>query len=204
MNRLISGVGMPDNLDEKSLNMLHDVAAGIGVDPAAIALIINMESGWNPRNSTGSYNGLTQIGRVSFSEAGGTLAGLNYNEFRNAPRHKQIEVYGEWLKFCGFLKQFRKLDIDLTSMTIERQAAVLQGFQFSPYGQRYKVALAKGNIDVPATPAQQARVLGSTSIRDMEKAFRGRIKNDPPVYESDSIDSIDGAIEWTKDDDFKG
>lgn len=172
--------------DPETIAALKQVAAKYGVDPMAVAGVIKTESNWNPRNSTGSYNGLTQIGPQTFKEAGGQLGGMTYDQFKAASPAQQIGVYDAWLNHYGFKDQMGRLGIDTAKMPIERQAALLQGFQFSPNGMGFKTALSQGRLDVPATGTTQARALGDTSIGQMERYFKNSFGPDtspapPPV-----------------------
>jgi hypothetical protein len=54
------------------------------------------------------------------------------------------------------------------ALRISRQAAVLQAMQFAPNGHKWKAALSKGDVSVRSTKSKQAKVLGDTSIGDME------------------------------------
>ena len=162
---------IPRDATPETVKAVSSVASGIGVDPAAIAAVVQVESAWNPRQSTGTYNGLTQIGEATFKEAGGKLGGLTYEQYRNATPDQQIAVYGAWLDHYKFADQMKKHGIDMAKLPVARQAAILQAFQFSPNGDGFKAALARGDDTVPATTTKQARALGSTSIRDMEAHF---------------------------------
>ena len=61
-------------------------------------------------------------------------------------------------------------------------AAVLQAMQFAPNAKKWKSALSKGDMTVRSTTSPQAKVLGDTSIRDMEEYYGGFFKKRPPVY----------------------
>jgi hypothetical protein len=116
---LKSGASVPMANRAEILVALNGVAASHGVDPAAIAGIIHTESGWNSKDVTGSYIGLTQVGPEFL-----TKLGLTKKQFLDSSAGKQIEAYGAW----------------------------------------------------------QAKVLGDTSIGDMEKYYGGFFKKRPPVY----------------------
>jgi hypothetical protein len=155
---------------------INKVAADHKLNPRAIASVIQLESSWQTKNKTGSYHGLTQIGKATFNEAGGTLAGKTWDQFLNASPADQIKVYGAWLDHYKFNKQMNTHNIDLNKMSPERQYALLQGFQFAPAGgANWKKALGRGQTNIPTAPiirgqrAKQAGALGSTSIGDMER-----------------------------------
>lgn len=189
---------------------IESVAKKHGVHPAAVAGVIKVESNFDSRARTGSYNGLTQIGPATFREApGGKLAGMTYEEFKNASPAKQVEAYGAYLDHYGFKKQMESRGIDVSSMPIERQAAVLQGMQFSPYGKEWKNELAAGRTGSRVTQSQQARALGSTSIDDMSAyfakttpAFVGKNKSEVTPVEAQKVKTPENPA--TFDERFSG
>jgi soluble lytic murein transglycosylase-like protein len=175
--RLKSGASVPTKDATPILAALNRVATIYGVDPAAIAAMIHTESVWNTRNVTGSYIGLTQVGPEIPKKLGLTRAG-----FLNLSAAEQISAYGTWLEYYRFKKQMKDHAINCLILPLARQAAVLQAMQFAPNAKKWKIALSKGNVDVPSTKSPQAKFLGDTSIRDMEKYYAGFFKKRPPVY----------------------
>lgn len=184
---------LQNRADPEAMAALADVARRQGVDPLAMAGVIKTESNWNPRNQTGSYNGLTQIGPKTFQEAGGKLGGLTYDQFKAATPAQQIGVYDAWLNHYGFQNQLKQLGIDPSTLPVERQAALLQGFQFSPNGMKFKDALAQGRTDVPATHTAQARALGDTSIGNMERYFKSQFGGVPAQSAPPSAPAFAGS-----------
>jgi hypothetical protein len=174
---LTSGAGVPSANKAEILAALNSVAAEYEVDPAAIAAIIDMESKWNTAAVTGRYIGLTQVGPELLSEMHLTRA-----QFLALSAGKQIEAYGVWLNYYKFTRKFAAHHINVDMLPVSRQAAVLQGMQFAPNGDRWKAALAAGNLSVRTTTSPQARALGDTSIGDMERYYRGFFTGHPPVY----------------------
>lgn len=170
-----SGSAMPKDLSEDTSAALNSVAAKHGVNPAAIAGVINMESKWDPKAGTGSYHGLTQIGATTFTEAGGRLAGMTYDEFLQASPAKQIEAYGAYLDHYKFADKLKKNGVDISKYPPATQAAILQAMQFAPNSNKWLAKLAEGNKDIPTTNTKQAGALGSTSLSDMEKYFDSTI-----------------------------
>lgn len=178
---------LPENIKSKitpeSEAALNRVAARYGLDPNAIAMMVNTESEWNPNKPSpkgGTYRGATQIGELTFREAGGTLGGLTWSQFLNAPIHRQIDAYGDWLKHYKFSTKIDTAGINLNNLTTAQQAAFLQAFQFSPNhpdditGSKpapWMTGFASGNGSIPATYKQQATRLGSTSMDDMSKYY---------------------------------
>ncbi len=154
---------------------INRIAAEIGVSPEAVKQVIHVESNFDPRASTGSYNGLTQIGPDTFKEAGGTLGGLTYGQYLKASPEAQVGAYGDYLKHYNFAGQMERHGIDVSSMSPDQQFAVLQGMQLSPNGQSWKAALANGDLSVPVTNTRQATALGNTSIGAMAGSQYGRL-----------------------------
>src|SRR5262245_5469583 len=125
-------LGFDDGYIVDPLNeAINKVAAENGVSPAAVRQVIAVESNFDPRASTGSYNGLTQIGRTTFNEAGGKLGGLTYDEFLKATPEQQVGAYGDYLKHYNFQGQMQRHGIDLGKLSPDQQFAVLQGMQFA-------------------------------------------------------------------------
>jgi hypothetical protein len=174
---LTSGASVPSTNKAEILAALNNVAAEYSVDPAAIAAIVDMESKWDTTAVTGRYIGLTQVGPELPREMGLTRA-----QFLALSAGKQIEAYGVWLNYYKFTKRFTAHRINVEMLPVSRQAAVLQGMQFAPNGDRWKAALAAGDLSVRTTTSQQARALGDTSIGDMERYYRGFFVGHPPVY----------------------
>lgn len=158
---------MPSLFDADYTAAIERVAKQYNVSPEAIRQVVRVESGGNPRASTGSYNGLTQIGRTTFKEAGGKLGGMTYDEFLKASPSKQIDAYGDYLRHYDFAGQMAKHGIDVSKLPANQQFAVLQGMQFSPNGQDWKAAFSRGDFSVPVTATKQASALGNTSIGAM-------------------------------------
>lgn len=175
---LKSGASVPMKDRPDILAALNKVADSQGVDPAAIASIIHTESVWDSRNVTGSFVGLTQVGPEFLTK---TLK-VTKKEFLNLSSAEQIAAYDKWLDSFQFKKKMKDNGIKVLAMPLARQAALLQGMQFSPNGKAWKTALAKGDLTVPTTPSPQAKVLGDTSIGDMEDYYTGFFKKRPPVY----------------------
>lgn len=174
---LKSGASVPMKDRPEILVALNDVAASQGVDPAAIAGMIHMESVWDRRCVTGSYIGLTQVGPELPKKLG-----LTRKEFLNLSSAKQIEAYGTWLDHYKFKKQMKDHSINYRALPLARQAAVLQAMQFAPNAKKWKSALSKGDLTVPSTASPQAKALGDTSIGDMEDYYAGFFKKRPPAY----------------------
>jgi hypothetical protein len=174
---LKSGASVPVKDRKDILTALNGVGASQGVDPAAIAGIIHTESVWDSKNVTGSYIGLTQVG----PELPRKLR-LTKQQFLNLPAAKQIEAYDTWLDLYKFKKQMKDHGIEVLALPLARQAAVLQAMQFAPNAKRWKAALSQGNLKVASTASKQAKVLGDTSIGDMEAYYAKFFRSRPPVY----------------------
>jgi len=155
------------------------VASERGLSPEAVINVIRTESNFDPRASTGSYYGLTQIGPATFREAGGRLAGMTWDEYKAAPPARQVDAYGAWLDHYKLPQKFQRAGIDVSSMTPQQQAALLQGAQFAPNRESWFRNIAQGNYNVPATGTKQAPFLGSTSFADMLRHFGGQPPNAP-------------------------
>jgi hypothetical protein len=157
-------------IDPDSKGALTSVATANGLDPNAIALLINTESGWSTSTRSpgrGTYRGLTQIGEQTFREAGGSLGGLTWQQFQSASPAQQINTYGAWLNHYNFGSKVNAAGINLSQLTTAQQAALLQGFQFAPNASGWLNAFGRGDGSVPATTTNQADRLGNTSINDM-------------------------------------
>jgi len=187
---ITGGAGIPQGTDPKTIAAINRVAKSHHLDPAAIAQVIKMESNFNPRNKTGSYVGMTQIGGVTMKEA---KWGITSSQFRNLPADKQVDYYGKWLDHYKFDDKVRKFGVDPSKLKTNEQAAMLQAFQFSPNGTRWLKALGQDNIDVRATGSPQAGALGRTTQRDMRKTFARRLTDDPAQYEAAGLVTTGGA-----------
>ena len=63
----------------------------------------------------------------------------------------QISAYGTWLDHYKFLAKMAKHKINVLRLPLARQAALLQGMQFSPNGEKWKEARSKGRSSKPVT-----------------------------------------------------
>lgn len=150
-----------------TMTAVTGVAQKIGANPDAIGAVFTVESGkdWNPKARTGSYMGVSQIGKTTLAEMGVSVA-----EYANMSQAEQATFYGKWLDHYKFSEKMQAAGIDFANEPPARQAAILQAFQFAPNGS-WVSRLGKGDTATPVTNTKQARVLGSTSIADMEKHF---------------------------------
>jgi hypothetical protein len=178
--KLVGGSTIPKDTDPKVVEAINRVASKHGLDPAAVSMLIKTESNWKSKSKTGSYAGLTQIGPDTVREAGW---GFTHEQFRNMSPEKQVEVYGDWLEHYKFNDKVGNAGIDLAKLNPSQQAAILQGFQFSPNGQRFLKAFGQGDASVPATNSRQANVLGDTSIAQMTSYYSKLATNNPAEYE---------------------
>jgi hypothetical protein len=178
---------MPANMDQATKDALNEVARTHGVDPAAVAAMVNLESRWSTTASTGSYHGLTQIGPQTFAEAGGKLGGMTYSEFLRAGPAQQIRAYGDYLNYYRFNAKVRGFGVDLSKMSIAQQAAYLQGFQLGPNAAAWQRAAASGQFNMPVTQSPQAPALGSTSLADMTRYYNRSLGAHLPIYASKDI-----------------
>jgi hypothetical protein len=174
---LVSGAGVPPASGTTVFDALNAVAAAHNVDPAAIAGIIDTESGWDTKCAIGQSIGLTQVGPdfVQFLK-------MTPAQFLALPADAQINAYGTWLDYYEFNAQMAHLDIVVSTLPLPEQAAVLQGMQFAPKAKAWKIALAKGDLSVPTTAAQPAAFIGRTSIGDMQDYYGKFFRRHPPVY----------------------
>jgi hypothetical protein len=175
--RLKSGASVPMANRQAILDALNTVADDYQVDPAAIAGMIHTESVWKTDCITGQYIGLTQVG----PEIPKKLK-LTRKEFLALPAERQIAAYGTWLAHYKYLAQMTKHKIDVLALPLARQAALLQAMQFSPNAEKWKRALSEDDLTVRSTPHPQAKVLGDTSIGDMEAYYAGFFNKRPPGY----------------------
>ena len=182
---MTGGATAPKNLSEDTLKALNEVARENNLDPSAISMMIDTESKWktSTRSPSGTYRGLTQIGRQTFKEAGGRLGGLTWQQYQNASPADQIRVYGSWLKHYKFQDKLKRNDVNLSELPPNLQAAYLQGFQFAPNAESWQRQFGKGNYGVRTTRTRQARALGTTSINDMARYYGQKAKRYPPVFE---------------------
>lgn len=185
--KVSGGATIPKSADKDTIQALNSVASRYGLRPEAIAMMINLESGWSTKAPTGSYYGLTQMGAATFREAGGKLGGLSWDEYKRATPAQQIQAYGDWLQHYKFGEQAQKHGIDFNKLSAPQQAAYLQGMQFAPNAQGWKKAFAQGNYNIRTTDTAQARALGSTSIADMTRYYEGVAAKNPAVEEASKV-----------------
>ena len=147
------------------------------IDPRALSTLFNVESTWNPQNRTGEQYGIAQMAKDDFNYggAGGTLGGLTFEQYKGAPAADQIGAYADLLARI----QQRNPGLDFSSMTPQRQYAVLQALNFGPYtGEpgtiQWIKAMNEGNTSIPTTNKPQADEVGDTSINAMEQAYLRR------------------------------
>lgn len=163
---------------------IEETAARVGVHPAALAAMVDVESRFNPRAAHGSYRGATQMGPATFREAGGSLGGVDFDTYQTLPLTAQIRMYPEYLAHYGRLDLVREL---VTDQPPNIQAAILQGFQFAPNdpmrpeGRSFVAGLRDGDLLRPTTPHTQARVLGDTSLAQMADYFAGVLGDVAPA-----------------------
>ena len=167
--------GTPSNLGIDTQGVLQSVSQNKGMQPGVLSALIQTESGWKTSNPTGKYDGLTQIGRDTFDEAGGTLAGMSYDQYLKAPAAAQIRAYEAWLDHYDFDAKMQRNGIDFANLPADKQAAVLQAFQFGPNDESWMRKAGQGNYSDPVTHTKQAGVLGDTSIDDMAAYYRGAV-----------------------------
>src|SRR6478672_5408598 len=80
-----AGRNSPDVVDA-----VKNLATRLGIDPSAVAAMIQMETHnnpsdlWNPLATTNSYHGLTQMGSDTFKDARGRLGDLTWDQYKNA------------------------------------------------------------------------------------------------------------------------
>jgi hypothetical protein len=176
--RLKSGATVPMANRPKILEALNRVADDHDVDPAAIAGMIHTESVWKTDCVTGQYIGLTQVGPELPRKMG-----LTRKQFLALSAPEQILAYGLWLDHYRFTAKMKTHKIAVLDLPLARQAALLQAMQFAPNAEKWKAALAKGNFKVRSTTSRQAKVLGDTSIGDMEAYYAGFFKKHKPEHE---------------------
>ncbi len=177
VKQLASGAGVPPASGTTVFDALTAVGAAHNVDPAAIAGIIDTESGWDTGCVTGRHIGLTQVGPefVQFLK-------MTQAQFLALPPDAQINACGTLLDYHRFNAQMAGLNIVVSALPLPEQAAVLQGMQFAPNGKAWKAALARGDLSVPTTTSQPAAFLGDTSIGDMWDYYAKFLRQHPPVY----------------------
>ena len=171
-SELIGGATVPEGTHDATIAALNEVARRQGVDPAAIAMMIHTESGWDPMASTGRYRGLTQIGpeQAAWSRLG-----------RMSPAD-QIRAYGQWLDYYDFRGKRAESGVDFKRMNAAEQAAYLQGFQFAPNAMGWQRAYGRGIRTVPTTETTQASALGDTTLQAMTGYYRHLMQASPPRY----------------------
>lgn len=164
-----------------TIDAIKRQASQYGYDPAALTAMSQMESGFNPTTATGSYRGVTQMGPTSFSEAGGTLGGLTWDQYQQATPAQQIGAYGDWLNYYSQDPNSAASLVTggIGSLPPEMQAAIMQGTQFGPNATRWPTALAGGNMTTPTTTSPQAAALGNTSIATMNDVYANRMAQWP-------------------------
>lgn len=191
---LLGGAKMPSNISPEVLKSVNETAKNIGVDPAALSMMIDMESGWDP-NATGSggkYRGMTQIGAETFRDpgaVGGRIAGKSYSDYLSSSPADQIRFYEDWLKHYKFKDKLDKYGIDLSQYSPAVQAAFLQAMQFSPGATSWMKDFAQGNYNNPVTRTHQASALNpaqsgwNPSIASMSQYYGKTLKANPAVYQ---------------------
>jgi hypothetical protein len=177
VKHLASGAGVPPASGTTVFDALNAVAGAHNVDPAAIAGIIDTQSGWDTGCVNGQYIGLTQVGPefVQFLK-------MTQAQFLGLPADAQINAYGTWLDYYRFNAQMAGLNIVMSALPLPEQAAVLQGMQFAPSAKAWKAALARGDLLVPTATTKQAAFLGDTSIGDMWDYYAKFLQQHSPVY----------------------
>jgi hypothetical protein len=181
IKHLVAGAGVPPGSGSTVFDALNAVAATHNVDPAAIAGIINTESGWDTDWITGQCIGLTQVGAefVAFLK-------MTQAQFLALPADAQINAYGTWLDYYQFDAQMTGLNIVVAALPLPQQAAVLQGMQFAPGARAWKAALAKGDLSVPTTAAPPETFPDGTSVGEMADYYSKFFRQHPPVYARDA------------------
>jgi hypothetical protein len=180
----------------EAVDAMKTLAQQRGWDPAALASVIQMEtqnsrvagksgitpeSLWNTLTETGQYHGLTQMGQGTFSDAGGTLNGLTYDQYKRATPAQQIATYGSWLdqgaKIPGSAAGL--IAGGIGNLPPEMQAAIMMGTQFGPNAKSWVSALGEGNMDVRTTPSPQAAELKPWTINAMRDAMAAQMAKWP-------------------------
>lgn len=168
-----------DRRDPDVINSVYQLAGQRGWSPAAIAALIGQETNanaqWDTTSATGRYRGLTQMQQETFNDPafGGTIGGLTWDQYQNAPGSQQLNAYGDWLDRQGVTQRLN--DAGMASQSPEMQAAMLQAAQFGPNATDWLTRLAAGDMSTPVTTSRQADELGNTSIGAMEEAYRNRM-----------------------------
>ena len=158
----------PEMQTPENMAALKEVGEKFGISPLAIAGVINTESKWRTGAVTGSYRGLTQIGRENPEWA--TIGSMSVAD--------QIRTYGRWLDRYRFSEKTARAGVNFASMSPAQQAAYLQGFQFAPNAMNWQYAAGRGEFGYRTTSSPQARVLGSTSLTDMTRYYQGLLAAD--------------------------
>lgn len=174
--------------DPEILAALNEVASKHNLDPAAISMLIKTESNWQSGQNgrTGSYVGLTQIGKDTINEA---KWGFTQDQYAQMSPAEQIRVYGKWLDHYKIDSKLSKAGLDIKSMKPHEQAAILQGLQFAPNATGYLSQWANGNPHARATNTKQASALGATSFADMSQYYERLASKNPGQYDNSNIAS---------------
>ena len=184
--------GGSSRIPAETMGAVASVAKGIGADPSAIGAVFTMESGpdWNPKTRTGQYTGVSQVGNDTLREMG-----MTREQYDKLGQAGQAQFYGKWLEHYSFSQKMKDAGIDFSKQKPERQAAILQAFQFAPNGDWIR-RLGNGDTSSPVTEQKQARALGSTSIADMERHFSGNMAPAQPVQVADGRSEDRGQMLW--------
>jgi hypothetical protein len=152
---------------------IKESAKQMGVEPSALAAMVQTESTFKSNLSYGSYYGATQMGEATFTEAGGTLNGLTYEQYKNASLATQIRTYPAWANHYNWNS---KLGGVIGQYNAATQAAVMQAFQFGPNAVKtWQTPFKNGDYSKASTPHKQASFLGNTSINDMANYYSGKV-----------------------------
>jgi hypothetical protein len=167
----------------ENVNTVKALSERYGWDPAAMAAMVGLESNWDPRNATGSYRGMTQMGPRTFAEAGGRLGGLTWEQYQRATPAQQLNAYGAWIDHYARSPSNEAASLvkgGIGTLPVEDQAAIMQATQFAPSGRYNGVSwvqgLGEGNMSLPTTaPGSQGTLLGDTSINTIRDVMARRI-----------------------------
>jgi hypothetical protein len=176
------------NLTPEFYAAVNGIATKYGVAPEAVMAVIKMESnGFDPMATSpgGKYVGASQVGPDVYKD----VLGYSRSDFRALPLSEQVaKGYDAYLSSNKFLDKIAQSGIDLKSLPVDQQYAVLQSFQFAKNGDRtgtkppeWMVAYGRGDYSVPATKHQQAGALGDTSAQAMASYFKKDYKNLAPA-----------------------
>jgi hypothetical protein len=128
------------------------------------AAVLGLETGgtWDPRTHTikNPNYGVGQISQPDFQTGGGTLGGLTFDQYKRASLAQQIAAYGYYIASSP-----NAAYLDYGSGDPALTAALLQGIQFSPWGDAWSEALKGGSeqFQTAANPSSQARELRPTT-----------------------------------------